>query len=86
MASTGRTFQKIFIGNLPWTVGHSELRNYFKEFGRVISANVVFDKNSGCSKGYGFVVMNNKTALSNVEKKSKHVLEGSVIQISPAQY
>lgn len=84
MAASGR-FHKLFVGNLPWSVGHQELRQYFKEFGRVISANVIFDKNTGCSKGYGFVVFSNKQAFSTIESKSKLQLEGNTINIQATQ-
>lgn len=84
MATSGR-FHKLFIGNLPWSVGHHELRQYFKEFGRVISANVIFDKNTGCSKGYGFVVFSNKAALTNLESKPKLTLEGNNLNIQPSE-
>jgi RNA recognition motif-containing protein len=70
-----RNFHKIFVSNLPFTVGHRELRKYFQEFGRVISANVVFNKKTGLSKGYGFVVFPNKKALESLENKQKHTLE-----------
>lgn len=86
MASSGRSFQKLFVGNLPWSVGHLELKNFFKEFGRVISANVVFDRNTGCSKGYGFVVFNNKSILQTLENKPKLVLEGQTIHIQPTDF
>lgn len=74
-----RNLQKLFVSNLPFTVGHKELRKYFQEFGRVISANVVFDKKTGLSKGYGFVVLSNKTALDALENKQRHVLEHNTI-------
>lgn len=83
MATTARTFQKIFVGNLPWTVSHQELRNFFKEFGSVISANVVFDKSTGCSRGFGFVVFSNNQVLRNLESKSRLVLEGQQLNIQP---
>lgn len=83
MASSGRAFQKVFVSNIPWTVGHPELRNFFREFGRVISASVVFDKNTGCSKGYGFVVLGNRTVLQEIERQDKLVLEGQIIQVRP---
>lgn len=83
-AATGR-FQKLFVGNLPWSVGHQELRKYFKEFGRVITANVVFDKKTGCSKGYGFVIFSNKSALASLESKPKLALEGHNLNIQPAE-
>lgn len=81
-AASGR-FHKLFVGNLPWSVGHQELRQYFREFGRVISANVVFDKQTGCSKGYGFVIFSNKNALATIEAKSKLTLEGHNLNIQP---
>ncbi|XP_055683882.1 SRA stem-loop-interacting RNA-binding protein, mitochondrial [Lutzomyia longipalpis] len=74
MAST-KSVYKLFVRNIPWTVGSRELRGYFSEFGRVFQANVVFDKNTGLSQGYGFVSVNKET-LENVESKRQHVLEG----------
>jgi len=73
--------QRIFVGNLPWTVGHQELRSYFKEFGRVLAANVIFDKKTGCSKGYGFVVFNNIATVEKIESEQKHLLEGNYVHI-----
>lgn len=70
--------QKLFVRNLPWTVGHAQLKNYFSEFGKVLSASVIFDKKTGISKNYGFVVVEKK-ALENLEKKGKHKLENNYI-------
>lgn len=78
---SSRAIQKFFISNLPWTISSRELRNYMNDFGRVLSANVVFDKKTGVSKGFGFVVFNNKSAIENLEKKQKHVLEHQTIFI-----
>ncbi|KAM8719997.1 hypothetical protein ACLKA7_006111 [Drosophila subpalustris] len=81
VARVGKSVHRIFVGNLPWTVGHQELRGYFKEFGRVINANVIFDKKTGCSKGYGFVSFNSLQALEKIENEQKHVLEGNYLNI-----
>ncbi|XP_055636833.1 SRA stem-loop-interacting RNA-binding protein, mitochondrial-like [Toxorhynchites rutilus septentrionalis] len=70
---------KIFVGNIPWTVGHRELRNYFAQFGRIAWSQVIFDRKTGLSKGYGFIVFQKRSALENLEKKQKHVLEQSTI-------
>lgn len=70
---------KIFVGNVPWTVGHRELRNYFAQFGKVSWAQVIFDRRTGVSKGYGFVAFQKRTALENLDRKQKHVLEQSPI-------
>lgn len=75
MAST-RAAQKLFVSNLPWTVSNRELRGYFSEFGKVFTANVIFDKRTGVSKRYGFVTID-KNALPNIEKRTKHTLENN---------
>lgn len=76
---SARQISKVFVGNLNWTTGHRELRKYFTDFGRVISAEVVFDKQSGLSKGFGFV----QVPASTLEKidGQKHVLEGRKIRV-----
>uniref|UniRef100_A0A1A9X393 RRM domain-containing protein n=1 Tax=Glossina brevipalpis TaxID=37001 RepID=A0A1A9X393_9MUSC len=72
---------KLFVGNLPWTVGHQELKSYFKEFGRVINASVIFNKKTGLSRGYGFVTFNNLGPLEKIENEQKHILEGNYLNI-----
>lgn len=46
---------KIFVGNLPFSVDNRKLEEEFARYGRVVSAKVILDKNSGRSRGYGFV-------------------------------
>lgn len=53
-SSVSRGFQRLYVGNLPWTVGHSELRQYFEQFGKIVSAKVIFDKKTGVSKKVNF--------------------------------
>jgi len=76
-----RGVQRIFVANLPWTVGHQELKKYFNDFGRVLSAKVIFDKKTGCSKGYGFVSFNNLAAIEKIESEEKHKIEGNYVNI-----
>lgn len=70
---------KIFVGNIPWTVGHRELRNYFAQFGKVSWAQVIFDRKTGVSKGYGFVSFQKHTSLENLDQTKKHTLEQNTI-------
>ena len=46
---------KMYVGNLPWSVGDAELNELFAEFGAVESASVVTDRETGRSRGFGFV-------------------------------
>lgn len=47
--------KKLFIGNLPFTMTDDQLAQIFAAYGKVVSANVVFDKFSHRSKGFAFV-------------------------------
>ena len=49
----------IYVGNLPYSVRNDELRDAFEEFGTVDSAEVIFDRRTKRSRGYGFVEMAN---------------------------
>ncbi len=48
---------KIYVGNLPYSVTDSSLKSNFAEFGSVSSAKVMMDRETGNSKGFGFVEM-----------------------------
>lgn len=48
---------KIYVGNLPYSATDSSLESNFSEFGSVTSAKVMMDRDSGRSKGFGFVEM-----------------------------
>jgi RNA recognition motif-containing protein len=52
---------RIYVGNLAYSVGEDELRQMFAPFGQVTSANVITDRDTGQSKGFGFVEMPNAT-------------------------
>lgn len=84
MSNTIRQINKLFIGNLPWTVSHNELKKYFSEFGQIINATVMFDRNTGLSKGYGFVTFQHNDALDKVFNTESHVLEGTKLNVHPS--
>ncbi len=48
---------KIYVGNLPYSVTDASLKSNFSEFGSVSSARVMVDRETGTSKGFGFVEM-----------------------------
>lgn len=50
---------KLYVGNLSWSVRDEDLQQQFASFGQVQSAKVMMDRDSGRSKGFGFVEMSN---------------------------
>jgi RNA recognition motif-containing protein len=49
------TYTKVFVGGLAWETQKETMRKYFEQFGEILEAVVITDKNTGRSKGYGFV-------------------------------
>src|SRR5262249_28593209 len=49
--------KKLYVGNLPYTITDSELQQLFEAHGQVRSAQVIMDRDTGRSKGFGFVEM-----------------------------
>lgn len=76
----------IYIGNLPYSVTEDELRDAFSEFGQVDRANIIKDKFSGRSKGFGFVEMpNDGEAQSAIESLNDSDLNGRTIKVNQAR-
>ena len=68
----------IYVGNLPYTVSEDELQELFAQFGAVKSAHIIKDRDTGNSKGFGFVEMETEQAakeaierLNNFEFKQR---------------
>lgn len=67
---------KIYVGNLSYGVTEEELQEQFSEFGAVVNVNIIKDRETGNSKGFGFVEMENQ---ADGEKAIKE-LDGSSIK------
>jgi RNA recognition motif-containing protein len=77
---------KIYVGNLSYSVSSEDLRAAFEEFGTVDSAEVVMDRNSGRSRGFGFAEMSNdeeaKAAIAALNGKD---MDGRPLNVSVAR-
>ena len=77
---------KIFIGGLSYNVTEDDLRQAFECFGQVASANVIKDKQSGRSKGFGFVEMPVQAeAQSAIAALNGQALKGRTITVNEAR-
>jgi RNA recognition motif-containing protein len=76
----------IYIGNLPYNVSEEDLRDAFSQFGQVQSANIITDKFSGRSKGFGFVDMpNDGEAREAIENMNDKDFKGRTIKVNEAR-
>jgi len=77
---------RIYVGNLTHDVTAGELNAVFSEYGKVSSANVIKDKHSGRSKGYGFVEMpNDSEANEAIKALDESPLQGRNIKVNQAR-
>jgi len=74
------------VGNLPWTFNNNQLLDTFKLHGNVVSAKVVTDKESGKSRGFGFVEMENENdANSAIKALNGSELSGRKLVVASAK-
>ncbi len=76
----------IFVGNLPYNTTEDELRELFEQFGDVESVRIISDRETGRSRGFGFVKMAEKGAASSaIEKLDGHSMNGRPISVREAE-
>ncbi|MBK1643396.1 RNA-binding protein [Thiocapsa imhoffii] len=76
----------IYVGNLAYGVTQDELRNAFANFGEISSVNLITDKFTGESKGFGFVEMpNNSEADAAIKGLNETALKGRNIKVNQAK-
>ncbi|MCG8377427.1 MAG: RNA-binding protein [Chlorobiales bacterium] len=76
----------IYIGNLEYGVTEDQLRDAFAEFGEVSSSNIITDKFTGRSKGFGFVEMpNDEEANTAIDALNDTELSGRPIRVNQAR-
>ena len=75
----------MYVGNLSFSVTEDDLKAVFSEFGEVASVNIIKDKYSGKSKGFGFVEMpNNSEADKAIKSLNGSQLQGRDIKVNQA--
>ncbi|KAK7310650.1 hypothetical protein RJT34_08275 [Clitoria ternatea] len=70
------TYTKVFVGGLAWETQSETMRRYFEQFGEILEAVVITDKNTGRSKGYGFVTFRDPEAARRACADPTPVIDG----------
>lgn len=78
--------QKIYVGNLGFSVNNDALRTKFEQYGTVNSASVITDRDTGRSKGFGFVEMSNaQEANTAIQELNGTQFEGRAMTVNEAK-
>lgn len=76
---------KIYVGNLPWDVDNARLEQVFSEHGKVLRGRIVLDRETGRSRGFGFVTMASETEMNDaIAALDGRNLGGRPIRVSAA--
>ncbi|RMH26904.1 MAG: RNA-binding protein [Planctomycetota bacterium] len=76
---------RIYVGNLPFSVNDSELESVFSEHGAVQSAQVIIDRDTGRSRGFGFVEMADSEARTAIEQLNGKDMGGRPLVVNEAR-
>ncbi len=77
---------KLYVGNLPYTTSEEDLRNLFSQYGNVESVAVITDRETGRSKGFGFVEFaDDNEAKSAITALSGQEISGRALTVNEAR-
>ncbi len=77
---------KLFVGGLSWGTDDSGLRGAFERFGSIVEAKVITDRDTGRSRGFGFVTFTDATAAENaIREMDGNEVGGRRIKVNVAQ-
>ncbi|HKC24544.1 MAG TPA: RNA-binding protein, partial [Thermoanaerobaculia bacterium] len=78
-------FMKLYVGNLAYSVNDTTLRALFEPFGEVESARVISDRDTGSSKGFGFVEMSDDGAQKAMGALNGREHDGRTLRVNEAR-
>lgn len=77
---------KLFVGSLSWNTTDDQLKDFFSGVGTVVSATVIFDRETNRSKGFGFVEMSSEDeAKAAVDQLNGKELDGRALVVNEAR-
>ncbi len=76
---------KLYVGNLPWSTSEEELRQMFTEMGTVESVALITDRETGRSRGFGFVELDEEGAQKAISELNGKDMGGRALRVNEAQ-
>lgn len=76
---------RIYVGNLPFSVTQEKLKELFASYGEIVEATIITNKFSGRSKGFGFITFGEETSVEKaVSEMNKKEVEGRELNVKEA--
>ncbi|MEZ4847565.1 MAG: RNA-binding protein [Bacteroidia bacterium] len=76
----------IYVGNIPYTIDEDGLEQLFSAYGTVTSAKIIIDRETGRSKGFGFVEMSDdQEGQDAIDNLNQHELDGRALKVNEAR-
>lgn len=76
---------KIYIGNISYEIDTAGLQEVFSVYGNIIDAVVIKDRESGASRGFGFVTFDNPASADKAIEMNGQELSGRALRVKPAE-
>lgn len=76
--------KKVFVGGLHYETKDAEFRRYFMQFGKVVSAEVMFNRETNKSRGFGFVIFEDEETVKRVLQERDHIIDGKAVEVKRA--
>jgi RNA recognition motif-containing protein len=77
--------KKLFVGSLPWSIDDNALEDLFRDYGTVQSARVITDRETGRSRGFGFVEIETDDLAAIIRSTDGQEVEGRAIRVNEAE-
>ncbi len=77
--------KNLYVGNLPYNAREEQVLDLFSEFGKVESFNLIRDRETGRSRGFGFVEMDTESANKAIEYLDGKEFEGRRLRVNEAR-
>jgi RNA recognition motif-containing protein len=78
-------YAKLFVGSLPWSVDDAQLEQLFQSYGKVQSARVIMDRETGRSRGFGFVEIDVDNLAEVIDATNGLEVKGRAIRVNEAE-
>jgi RNA recognition motif-containing protein len=75
----------IYVGNLPYRSGEEDVKEVFEQYGEVSSVKIILDRETGRSKGFGFIEMDDASGQKAIDELNGKEIDGRELRVNEAR-